>query len=40
MHLMNKDGSDNYNVKPEYFAANFLYHSLIFFQDNSVIYFI
>jgi Tol biopolymer transport system component len=40
MYMLKADGSDNRNVTPEYFAANFLCYSPIFSQDDSEIYFI
>jgi Tol biopolymer transport system component len=40
MYMMNADGSENHDVTPGYFAANFLCHSPIFSQDDLEIYFI
>jgi len=40
LYLMNSDGSDNQNITPSYFPANFLCHNAVFSSDDSKIYFI
>ena len=40
IYMVKVDGSDNHNITPEYFAANFLCYSPIFSMDDSEIYFI
>jgi Tol biopolymer transport system component len=40
MYMMDADGSDNHNLTPEYFAANFLCYSPTFSLDDSEVYFI
>jgi Tol biopolymer transport system component len=40
IYLMNSDGSENHNITPEYFPADFLCHDPIFSKDDSKIFFI
>jgi hypothetical protein len=40
IYLMNSDGSENRNITPEYFPADFLCHDPIFSNDDSAIFFI
>jgi Tol biopolymer transport system component len=40
IYMMNKDGSDNQLITPDYFPEEFLCHSPIFSLDDSMIYFI
>jgi TolB protein len=40
LYLMNSDGTDNRNITPDYFPADFLCHAPIFSQDDSKIIFI
>lgn len=40
IHLMNADGSENRNITPEYFRADFLCHDPIFSKDDSKIFFV
>lgn len=40
MYMMDADGSDNHNITPAYFAADFLCYSPMFSLDDSKIYFI
>jgi len=39
IYLMNSDGSENRNIIPEYFPADFLCHDPIFSKDDSKIFF-
>jgi len=40
IYLMNSDGSENRNITPEYFPADFLCHDPIFSKDDPKIFFI
>ncbi|MGQ9834220.1 MAG: hypothetical protein ACUVRJ_10585, partial [Candidatus Villigracilaceae bacterium] len=40
MYIMNASGTDNHNITPEYFPAEFLVHNAAFSKDDSKIYFI
>jgi len=40
IYIMNSDGSENRNITPEYFPADFLCHDPIFSKDDSKIFFI
>ncbi len=40
MYMMNADGTDNRNITPDYFPADFLVHSAVFSIDDVKIYFI
>jgi dipeptidyl aminopeptidase/acylaminoacyl peptidase len=40
IYVMNRDGSENRNITPAYFPANFLCHSPVFSADDSKILFI
>ena len=40
IYIMNSDGSENRNIIPEYFLADFLCHDPIFSKDDSKIFFI
>ena len=37
---MNADGSENQNITPDYYPADFLCHDPIFSKDDSIVYFI
>jgi hypothetical protein len=37
---MNSDGTNNRDITPDYFPNDFLCHSAVFSNDDSVIYFI
>ena len=38
--MMNADGTDNHNITPDYFPAEFLCHTPVFSIDDSKIFFI
>jgi len=40
IYLMNSDGSNNRNITPSYFPANFLCHNAVFSGDDLKIYFV
>lgn len=40
MYMMNADGTNNHDITPEYFPANFLIHSAVFSIDDTVLYFV
>ena len=40
IYIMNSDGSNNQDVTPDYFPNDFLCHSAVFSNDDSIIYFI
>lgn len=40
LYMMNSDGSDNHNITPDYFPAEFLCHRGMFSADDSAILFI
>jgi len=40
IYLMSSDGSENRNVTPEYFPADFLCHDPVFSKDDSKIFFV
>ncbi|TET28068.1 MAG: hypothetical protein E3J73_01365 [Candidatus Bathyarchaeum sp.] len=39
-YLMNSDGSENRNITPDYFPADFLCHDPIFSKDGTKIFFV
>ncbi len=39
IHMMNADGTDNQNITPDYFPAEFLCHTPVFSSDDSKIFF-
>jgi len=40
LYSINKDGSDNHQISPEYFPANFLIHSARYANDSSTVYLV
>ncbi len=40
MYMMNADGTNNRDITPSYFPAEFLCHNAVFSSDDSVIYFV
>lgn len=40
LYMMNSDGSDNHNITPDYFPAEFLCHRAMFSTDDTAILFI
>ncbi|MGD9130579.1 MAG: hypothetical protein PVH73_03270 [Candidatus Bathyarchaeota archaeon] len=40
IYIMNSDGSENRNITPDYFPADFLCHNSIFSNDDSRIFFV
>ena len=40
LYMMNSDGTENRNITPDYFSADFLCHSPVFSKDDSRIFFI
>jgi len=39
IYVMNADGTDNHNITPDYFPANFLCHAAMFSLDDSKVFF-
>ncbi len=40
IYMMNSNGTENHNITPDYFPADFLCHSPVFSKDDSSIFFV